>query len=275
MFVVAAVIFASCGDDDAGSPDPNLKTSDTASVLDEEEAQSVFESLEEIGNDALTEALAGISGGRYNNSFMTCASIDLDIVNRLITIDFGESCEGPRGRIRSGKMIISFSARHFEPGSVVTTTFEDFVVDGLKIEGTRTVTNLAASLEDNPSFNVKIENGKITWPDGTSATRTVDRTKTWLRTNTPITDEYHLEGIAEGINRNGKSYKSTIVETVIIKIACFEESIFIPVAGKKDIEVDGELKVTVDYGDGTCDSILTIEKGGNSIDVDVSDARQG
>ncbi len=275
ILAIASVIFASCSDDEGGVPDPNLKSTDTEAVLDEEEAQSVFESIEEIGNNALTEAFAGISGGRYLGNFMNCAEIDLDIVDQTITIDFGENCEGPRGRMRSGKIIISFSARHHEPGAIVTTTFENFVVDGLKIEGIRTVTNLSTSTNENPSFNVKIENGKVTWPDGTFATRTVDRTKTWIRTNTPITDEYLITGTAEGVNRNGKTYKSTITETVVFKVSCIDDRIFIPVAGTKDIEVDGELKVTVDYGDGTCDSIITIKKGGNSIDIDVNDARQG
>lgn len=274
LLSILCLIVTSCNDD-AENLDATILTVDTNSVIDEEEVQSIFESIEELGNDALTEALDGSTGGKYNGTFASCAVINLDIVSQSVTIDFGEGCEGPRGRIRSGKIIITYSARHFDLGAVVTTTFENFVVDGLKIEGTRTVTNLANSIDENPKFNVKIEGGKVTWPDGTSATREVNRTKTWVRSDSPLTDEFHIEGIAEGVTRAGKAYKSTIVENVIFKVLCAEQKIFIPAKGIKDIEVDGSLKVTVDYGDGTCDNIITITKGENSIEVDVTDGRQG
>lgn len=274
VFGLVVLTFTGCSDDDGTDPDPKINTGDTEVVADDEEVQGIFENLEELTNDAITEA-TDPSGGRVASNFMVCAELSLDLQNTSLTIDFGQGCEGPRGRLRKGKIIISYSGFLFESGSVITTTFENFEVDGLKIEGTRTVTNTSGANDETPKFNVKIEGGKVTWPDGTFATREVNRTKTWVRTNTPLNDEFHIEGTASGVTRGGRTYKTTITEKVVFKVSCANDRIFIPTQGKKDIEVDGSLKITVDYGDGTCDNTVTLTKGEDSRDIDVTDVRQG
>ncbi len=271
---ISFLMFSGCGDDDGSDLDPNITTGDTEAIADEEEVQGIFEDMEELANNAITEAL-NPSGGRLSKNFTECVNISLDLPNKSVTLDFGDGCEGLRGRVRKGKIIITFSGSHFESGSVVTTTFENFEVDGLKIEGTRTVTNVSDANDNVPRFNVKIVGGKVTWPDGTFATREVNRTKSWIRAATPLNDEFHIEGTANGVTRTGKTYKATILQKVIFKITCADDRIFIPVQGVKDIEVNGSLKITVDYGDGTCDNIVTMTKGENSREINVTDVRQG
>ena len=86
---------------------------------------------------------------------------------------------------------------------------------------------------------------------------------------------FHIEGTASGVTRGGRTYKATITEKVVFKVSCANDRIFIPTQGKKDIEVDGSLKITVDYGDGTCDNTVTLTKGEDSREIDVTDVRQG
>lgn len=271
---VGVLTFTGCSDDDGPNPDPNINTGDTEAIADEEEVEGIFEDLEELTNDAITEA-SNPSGGRLSGNFMVCTDISLDLMEKSITVDFGEGCEDPRGRIRKGKIIITYSGFYFETGSVITTTFENFEIDGLQIEGTRTVTNVSEANDNIPIFSVKIEGGKVTWPDGTFATREANRTKSWTSASTPLNDEFQIEGTANGITRAGRAYKATITEKIIFRIACANDRIFIPVQGGKDIEIDGSLTITVDYGDGTCDNTVTITKGEDSREIDVTDVRQG
>src|SRR5659263_355049 len=51
------------------------------------------------------------------------------------TIDFGTSCTGKDGRVRSGKILVSATSFKIFP-SVRQKTFENFMVDDRKIEGT-------------------------------------------------------------------------------------------------------------------------------------------
>ena len=274
FFTIGILTFTGCGDDDGPNPDPNINTGDTEVIADEEEVEAIFEDLEELTNDALTEAFSP-SGGRLFENFMTCAEVSLDLSNKSLTVDFGEGCEGPRGRLRKGKIMIAFSGSYFESGAVITTTFQDFEVDGLKIEGTRTVTNTSGVNDNIPKFSVTVTGGKVIWPDGTFATREANRTKSWIRAATPLNDEFQIEGTANGVTRTGRAYTTTITEKIIFRIACANDRIFLPVQGTKEIEVDGSLKIEVDYGDGACDNTVTITKGDDSREIDVTNVRQG
>jgi len=268
VVAMVSVFLTSCSEDE-GSNAGGIETEDTNAVANEEEVQSIFEDLDELAIDAITEAYDS-EGGRLAGT-AECAIITFNLEEKVITVDYGVECEGPRGRVRSGKIIISYTGRHAHPGSVITTTFEDFVIDGISIEGTRTVTNLNDEEQDNPSWRVTLDGGKITWPDQSFATREVVRTKTWVRTQSLLTDEFHISGIAEGTTRDGKTYRTEIVEAIVWKVNCAVGGIFIPASGLKEVEISGRDMVSVDYGDGSCDRMVKLSRGDYSIDVNIND----
>jgi len=194
-----------------------------------------------------------------------------DYENKVITIDFGDGCKGWGGRIRKGKIIITYTDRKYVPGSVWVITFEEFYISDIKVEGIRTCTNVSTSFDDNPSFNIMLEGGKLTWPDGTFAEREANHTRTWIRMENPLRDEITLIGSASGVNRRGVSYTVTIVSMLRFKRACWAFRVFIPVEGVKLIKREGHPDVLIDYGDGTCDSIVTVTINGVSREVDLRD----
>jgi hypothetical protein len=77
-------------------------------------------------------------------------------------------------------------------------------------------------------------------------------------------DEVHVQGEASGMNRRGVSYKVTIISTIIWKRACRLRGVCVPVQGLKLIERRDHPDVLVDFGDGECDSLVTITKNGES-----------
>jgi hypothetical protein len=267
MLAILSLGIVACNKEDETllTDDPNAETA----VLNEEEFDADFDDALDVAFSAMDIEL-GTTGGRLTaDERMTCAVRTK--VENTITIDFGEGCEGPAGRMRKGKIIITYTGRYFEPGSVITLTFEDFYLNGKKLEGTRTVTNLSETIEDYPKHNIKLVGGKITWPDGTTMTRETDRTRTWKRAANPINDEVEIFGTASGTNRRGISYSATVAETtpIVLKRSCWASGVFMPVSGIKVMTRTGRLTITTDFGDGTCDKIVTITIGERVKEVDL------
>ncbi|GIV35990.1 MAG: hypothetical protein KatS3mg032_0369 [Cyclobacteriaceae bacterium] len=183
-----------------------------------------------------------------------------------IVIDFGDGCTGPLGNVRKGKIIVNFNGRRFLPGSYITTTFDGYSINDIALEGIRTLTNISESTENFPAFEIQLEGGKATWPDGTIATREHCFVREWQRASNPINDQLVVsqcadrEVAASGTNRRGRAYTMVIVEPLVYKRGCP-----IAVSGIKEFtDVTSGKVITVDYGDGDCDRTVTITFNGQS-----------
>lgn len=257
------------------SENPNqLSEADITLAENEATAESAFEDVDDIAFEGL---MLFESGGRIaenEESPIRCATKTHDKENKIITIDFGEGCVGKHGRERKGKIVITYTDRRFVPGAVHTITFEDFYVDGKKIDGVRTRTNISASEDDYLRFRIELTEGKVTWEDGTFATREAVWETTRVRTPNPINDERIRTGSASGVNREGVSYNVTITKAIVWKRACLPlKKIMIPVEGTKVKAFNDGKTVTIDYGDGTCDNLVTITKDGVSETVELKKHR--
>lgn len=184
---------------------------------------------------------------------------------RTITIDFGDGCEGPNGRIRKGQIVVTVSDTMSNEGATRTVTFVDFYIDDAHIEGTKTLTNLGPNADGNVTFQRTVE-GQITFPNGDVATWEADHFITQIAgADTPpsFDNVYEITGTSSGVNRHGKAYSTEILEPVIRKKSCPWR-----VAGVLSLTV-GDKTVTIDYGDGSCNNkaILTAPDGTQHIVV--------
>ncbi|MFN3840291.1 MAG: hypothetical protein ACK4RF_06255 [Cyclobacteriaceae bacterium] len=189
-----------------------------------------------------------------------------------IVIDFGEGCTGPLGNVRKGKIIITFVGRRFLPGSTIVTTFDGYSINDIQLGGVRTLTNVSESTESAPEFEVELEDGSATWPDGTVATREHCFVRKWVRAVNPLNDQLVVRQCADapnaasGTNRRGRGYTMKIIEELVYKRGCP-----IAVSGIKEFtDVASGKVITVDYGDGTCDRVITITVGGQSRSFEVN-----
>lgn len=263
LFITAialATFLTSCNNDD------DVAGADLVETIDLDTEATLESNYEDI--DLIVEAsLETLSaGGRVDrDDVLDCATITHDEEAKTVTIDYGDGCEGPGGRTRAGIIRITYSDHRLIPGAFRTTTFDGFSVDGVLIEGTRTVENISASIDDNPMFSIALVGGKMTFEDETTSTRESQRTRTWMRASNPLNDETSVEGNANGTKRDGSSYTMEIISRIIYKRACWSSRVFIPVAGVKQF-TSGENVVIVDYGDGRCDNEVTITiNGGDPI----------
>lgn len=272
--IFAFTFIASSCQEDVENPG-QLTDADVLTAENEASVESAFEDVDDIGFESL---LYFESGGRIaesEDSPIRCAVKSHDVENKTITVDFGEGCVGKNGRERKGKIIITYTERRFVPGAIHTMTFENFYIDGKLIEGTRTRTNISTSEEDYLRFSIVLENGRFTWEDGTFATRDGSWETSRIRTPNPINDERIRTGSASGLNREGFTYTMNITKAMVWKRACMAtEKIMIPVEGIKVRALEDGSSVTIDYGDGTCDNLVTITRDGVSETVELKGQRR-
>lgn len=184
---------------------------------------------------------------------------------RNIEINYGTACTGLYDVVRSGKILITMSAPRRQTGSVRTVTFVDYYVNGVKIEGTKTIENLGPNNNQNVVFGITLAGGKMSFPDGKTIEREFEHEREYISgylTNTPWDDACLISGIATGVNLNGKSYTHTIINSLKWTAACR----FL-VSGTLRFEIEGIEPFDLDYGDGECDAYATIIRGDESKEI--------
>ena len=250
----------SCQKDEAKSP-AVIEAKDDA--IADELYDNVFTEVEEA-TASMEDAIYGSS--RKSASVETCRTITVDTPGdsitwpKTITVDFGDGCTAPNGRVRKGKIIIVVSNRITSPYYSRTITFENFYIDGFKVEGTKTIAKAGETDNGNPLFTITLANGKITSPEGKTVTRQFTHTREWVAGfNTPrirLDDEYMITGSASGTDRNEVAYTRLIVLPLHVKHLC-------PwiVSGSIKITKTDKPEVILDYGNDVCDRIATITIG--------------
>jgi hypothetical protein len=266
----------------------DFTNADSDNVENEAATDSYFEDTDDmsalaVASDASTSTggreASGRNGVKPNDGRFSCATVTFEFASDnsqttphgFITIDFGTGCTDARGNVRKGKIRVEFKGRRFLVGSTITTTLDGYEINGVKLAGVRTVTNISGSTEENPKFNIVLAGGKATWTDTNGAevvaTREVNRTREWVRATNPTNDQWIITGTAAGTNRNGKVYEMEITKPMVYKRECaLSDRVFIAVEGTKELTVDGK-KIIIDYGSGACDRLVTITVNGESKEV--------
>jgi hypothetical protein len=221
-----------------------------------------FEEANQLGYEAMDEAFG--RSHREQGLINACATIAHDTAARMLTLDFGSGCVGPDGRTRAGQVIIDYSQRLWRPGASLTISLDSFYVDDHHVQGTLTHQNLASSLADTIAIQTTLIGGQVDWTDGSTSTRSYDRTRTWLRALNPANDQLWVEGTASGSRRDGSSYTSTIVAPKGYRRACRRQGIGIASQGTVLLQRSGRPDVEVDYGSGACDREITLTVNGQT-----------
>ena len=281
LLIAFILILGSCSKTD----DSVFNATETQDISSETATDSFTDEVNDVSNISV----AGVSdlqydGGRTEGEPVTnlkdiddrlkCATVTIARTPNstkanpvgTITIDFGIGCTDSRGVIRKGKIIVSYVGKRFFPGSSITTTFDGYFRNEIKIEGTHVLTNAQANLLSNPKFTVVIRAGKLTFADGKTVTREQSFTREWKRATSPNADKWVvLKGSeASGSSRNGKTYTMEVTADLVYSRACaISDKVFIAVSGTKSFLVDGKNYI-VDYGNGNCDNEITVKVNGVS-----------
>ncbi|MHA7131925.1 hypothetical protein [Algoriphagus namhaensis] len=262
LLLLCSTFLISCSEEES----PIATLDDTNETSQEVDLTTTLEDIDEV-------TLVGFQrNGFSDRTTLTleedlCASVQIEWLpaQKKMIIDFGEGCISPRGVTRKGKIIVTYTGRYWAAGTVITTTFDQYFVNERQIEGNRTVTNLGFNeAEKYFTFSSTLQNGKITWADGSTRLAESEHTRKVYLPNADRGLIYEVTGGSSGTNRNGKSFTTVINEPLLFAQRCIASGIRIPSSGVFSIQVQDHQGLEVDFGTTECDRELTIRRGGQS-----------
>lgn len=251
LFLALSVLAISCRKERRDTLGSSIST-------DNNTAENLFSDMFKVVDD-VSMSTAGI-----REDIIGCIdTIIVDTVSspKTILIDFGDNdCIGNDGRVRKGKLHITYTGRYREVGTVITITPENYTVNGHLIEGQKTIENLGLNSDSQLHFAITA-NGTVTaagsaWTISWQAART----RTWIEgqsTQTLLDDVYEITGTGSGVNRNDVPYTCTITQPLRAEIGC-------PwiVSGALTIQPEDYAARYIDFGNGECNSAFTLTVNG-------------
>lgn len=263
--LLAAVILISCSEEDPlpdPGPNPNAQI-----VKEDAEINAAFTDTDNIALFALS---ANGQGLRTQVEFVGDLCAEAEVAHfpdeRRIVVDFKEGCTSANGLVRKGKLLIDYTGVILFPGASVMVNFENYHVNGVKIEGTRTSTNRGINLNEGTiTFETIVNNGRLTWEDGSQATVTINHNRKFILPGENEGIRAEITGTTSGNSRTGVAFNAEISEALVFFQNCTNTGNWIPSQGKSLIAISQAFLFEVDYGTGECDREITVRLEGETI----------
>lgn len=261
LFAMGLVVFSACKREEVALA-PQTLNNIQDQILSSDLLDDVLDEVEYTSD---------IYFGELKSGFNDCRTVTVEPMDRvtwpkIITIDFGtEGCMVRDSVVKKGKIIVNMDAPQNGRAWTKVITFDNYYVNGNKVEGTNTTTFNRA--DGHPTWTSTIVGGQVTTPEGVIIrtreavhirvqTRGVDTTRD--RTD----DAFQLTGHATGNRRDGKTFSWVITEPLVFSNNCRWIR-----KGVKVITLEGQSDITVDYGENVCDNIATVTQDGMTKEI--------
>ncbi len=276
----ASLLLAACTKSNTGASTGAIPAQNQATVTGELQANASFDDvvLNVIGVDkAVAVGGTGVfSANRQaaaGHREASCYTVSWNFVNQNdsfpvnITIDFGNGCVGPDGRTRKGKISTLYTKPLWINGATATSSFSDYSVNNIQVEGIHTLTN--SSSNNQLIFSSAVTGGKLTATDGTivhwTGTRVFTQKEGWNTRFDPSDDLYTIVGQGNGsVQKNGVVYSWTGYNITPLekRTTCGWIS-----KGIQGIEGSAGAQASLDFGNGDCDNKAVITVNGVSAEI--------
>jgi hypothetical protein len=269
FLLVAIFLFTqSCAKEDSGT----ISSADLSIAEDDTYADALFEDVDNLVNTELTT----LDGNGYSATALksanadACYTVSVDHPDsthfpKQVYINFGEGCSvvfNGDTITRKGQIIISVTDRWYKNGAQHTVSFNDFFINGVKIEGSKTTTNQGLTAKKHLRLGVVLSNGKIIFNDSTQLTRESNHVREIIRRFNPQNDTILITGSASGKNVLDEIYNREIIEPIVL-VHCAEYNWrWIISGGKVEITNIKRGTTTIDYSGRGCDGNVIISKDG-------------
>ena len=258
--LTASLFFSSC------RRDSNGKDSDTTIAADNALSEFIYEDADHIADDASGKQ-TGENLGNYKTA-SNCATVTHDTLSnpKTITVDFGPTnCLCNDGRYRRGKVLVTYTGKYRDSGTVRTLGFDNYYVNNNQVLGSRTVTNMGHNAQNQTYFNINVNGLIIKANTQDSVIWNSSRVRTWTMgeaTSTWADDVYEVTGNASGQKANGQTWTMSITSPLKRDLSCNWIS-----AGTIELQPTGKPLRTIDFGNGTCDNQATVTINGTAYNI--------
>ncbi len=260
IFGTFVLVVSSCKKDETDSIDSNT-TSAVDNALAEASYDDVFRRIDEESSSN-----SNLNSRQSNNDrqvFQSAGCADSVVITssnggfpKTMTLYFSNViCSD--GRLRNGNIISVFSGKYRDAGTIISTHFQNYSIDGNEIHGLKTITNNGLNANNHINFTIQVDTARIITSSGTIQWSST-RNREWVAgSSTPLImldDEYSITGNGNGINRKGDTFSLNILSALSIKLACKYIT-----QGVVEFS-NGTRSIQIDYGNGACDddAIVTI-----------------
>ncbi len=241
-------------------------TDETTLSLQETQSEEALTDIDLLADEAVDSNISQLkSADIVNNMYLSdCPVVTFNTTAspEVLTIDFGTSCTGKDGKIRSGKIIITSESFKTFP-SVRDKSFDNYIVDGKKITGSIVKTILKDNVNNIRTAQIT-ENVTINFPDNEgSSTRVSNITRQYQRGALGIRNDNQVVswGTVEFTRLSGVKMNKTITaENPLVFMADCHHI----VSGIVSITTSNNRSWTIDYGNGDCDNLATLTIGGKA-----------
>ena len=244
--------FWACSDDSENANEP-VTEEDAGNVASIDEATVTFMDPINLSNEILSDE--GVVNGRVQQ----CFGVSETQTENQLLVTFESNCEGLDGRFRSGSFTITWDGSMETNDFSYTIDFDGYTVDDYGLEGSITVSDLTYR-ENGFAYRVRVNDGVVTiGEEHILYEQDLDYDYDFSEGF-----ELRITGSISGVGKEGVSYEATIKEPILVVSGCEYA-----VSGSFDATFDGRPTVTANYGDGTCDNVLTLRRGDHSLNVEL------
>ena len=263
VMLMATLLFVSCEKDESPEIIEEEQTFEVADLQASDESELISEEILNIGEDVYaTDEIALTSKGDYRSDYLPdCVTITTVVTSttREKTIDFGEGCELPNGNILSGIIYLSYEKDMELATKTLALSLENFTFNGVAVEGSASILRMRSNESGNPQSDANASFSG-TWPDGSTASFTGNRTREWIEgfgTGFWGDNIFLISGKGTFTGKMGNVFVKETITPLRRELACR----FI-VSGVLQISRN-DLTASLDFGDGSCDAkgILTYPDG--------------
>ena len=285
LLVLSFGLFIACSKESGNSFSENLSTTTILETINsiafEEDIDALVSESMSLGSNVSSARSADSNADKDPKKFKgdkygDCATVVEDEENNIKTVTFSDDCEGKRGQVRSGSMIITYSETQGETGSFRQVTYDNFYLNGVKIEGIRRTEILSVD-DSSKTMLTTVSDGKMIYEDGTFKTRESAMTR-YVHFENDKKTYSTLSGSKSGISTEGVEFSMEITTPIKFVYDCFSTGERkrgkVPVEGIK-VTTSGDELISTDFGDGTCDTLVEVTKDGEVETLDLKDIKRG
>lgn len=271
VLLLMATLFFACTKSatDTAGVDTNKADNETiTAAADQAIVSGIYDDLFGIALEIGAEAGLNQTGRKAQRSALAaklglCHPFDIDDVikdqwPKTVLLKFGAGCADNTGRVRAGNIQMIFSGYFYYPGSVIIIKPLTYTVNGVKVTGTKTITNIGTN--ELYKYTAVVTDGTVTLDSITvnfSSNTTITQTSGTATLGDVSDDVFSITGT------DSLSYPGGIGASIIVNEAdALERRLECPWFGKgKALVTVNGVSATVNYGNGVCDDSATIDLG--------------